>query len=114
MFEHRYNVTQRKIGEGGQGSVYVAFDILTGQQMACKIINLDHHLGKVRSNITSLEAELLQPSNSASVEYSEKVKILELYKTRFEDKMNECNREHKVLQGLNHVRISLAYLFFHC
>ncbi|EAW12828.1 FHA domain-containing serine/threonine-protein kinase [Aspergillus clavatus NRRL 1] len=40
VFEDQYTITQRKLGSGAYGKVHMAFDKQTGQQLACKIIDL--------------------------------------------------------------------------
>ncbi|KAK3950775.1 serine/threonine protein kinase [Pseudoneurospora amorphoporcata] len=41
LLEDRYLVTDRTLGDGAHAAVYLATDVLTGQQLACKVHNLD-------------------------------------------------------------------------
>ncbi|KAI0180349.1 kinase-like protein [Hypoxylon sp. FL1284] len=41
LFKHRYNITERTLGSGAFASVYLAIDVTTGSQVACKIHDLD-------------------------------------------------------------------------
>lgn len=40
VFEDQYTITQRKLGSGAYGQVHMAFNKVTGQQLACKIVDL--------------------------------------------------------------------------
>ncbi|GIC89677.1 FHA domain-containing serine/threonine-protein kinase [Aspergillus udagawae] len=40
VFEDQYTITQRKLGSGAYGQVHMAFNRETGQQLACKIVDL--------------------------------------------------------------------------
>ncbi|GFF64490.1 hypothetical protein CNMCM6936_009085 [Aspergillus lentulus] len=40
VFEDQYTVTQRKLGSGAYGQVHMAFNKKSGQQFACKIVDL--------------------------------------------------------------------------
>ncbi|KXJ97462.1 kinase-like domain-containing protein [Microdochium bolleyi] len=40
-FRDRYVITDRRLGKGSVGSVYLAFDVRGNRQVACKIHNLD-------------------------------------------------------------------------
>ncbi|RHZ74237.1 hypothetical protein CDV55_107134 [Aspergillus turcosus] len=40
VFEDQYAITQRKLGSGAYGQVHMAFNKETGQQLACKIVDL--------------------------------------------------------------------------
>ena len=41
LLEDRYVVTDRTLGDGAHAVVYLATDVETGQQLACKVHNLD-------------------------------------------------------------------------
>ncbi|KAF2756171.1 kinase-like protein [Pseudovirgaria hyperparasitica] len=40
LLQNHYTISTRKLGAGGQGSVYMALERTSGQQLACKTINL--------------------------------------------------------------------------
>ncbi|GIJ85719.1 hypothetical protein Asppvi_004581 [Aspergillus pseudoviridinutans] len=40
VFEDQYTITQRKLGSGAYGQVHMAFNRETGQQLACKVVDL--------------------------------------------------------------------------
>lgn len=41
LFNHRYTITERTLGSGAFALVYLAIDVNTGSQLACKIHDLD-------------------------------------------------------------------------
>ena len=54
-FDNLYEITDRKLGAGGTGEVFMAIDIWTRCQVACKIVNLinppDTIVGEHQSDI---------------------------------------------------------------
>ncbi|KAH9884602.1 protein kinase-like protein [Xylariomycetidae sp. FL2044] len=42
LFKGKYDITTRRLGAGGFGSVYLAKNVRTNRQLACKIYNLDN------------------------------------------------------------------------
>ncbi|KAI8715447.1 hypothetical protein NCS52_01052500 [Fusarium sp. LHS14.1] len=46
LFAHRYQVTERRLGQGAEAAVCLANEVSTGKQLVCKIVNLDKLQGK--------------------------------------------------------------------
>lgn len=40
-FSHKYTLTDRCIGKGAEGAVYLTRVVSTGKQIVCKLVNLD-------------------------------------------------------------------------
>ncbi|KAG9253865.1 kinase-like domain-containing protein [Emericellopsis atlantica] len=47
-FSHQYKVTKRCLGQGSDGSVYLALNTKTKKQLVCKVVDLDSLQGKGR------------------------------------------------------------------
>ncbi|KAL9119819.1 MAG: hypothetical protein Q9187_003626 [Circinaria calcarea] len=91
-FRHRYEVTPRKLGIGAHGHVYMAIDIRTGRQLACKVINLrsvrEKEMERVR--IGTLPAKTSK----------------EAFERRIEELTACVLREVEIMKDLSHVRMS--------
>lgn len=48
LFEERYKITDRTIGDGANSLVYLAYDITSGQQVACKVHDLNRYRRSTR------------------------------------------------------------------
>ncbi|UPK93927.1 hypothetical protein LCI18_004862 [Fusarium solani-melongenae] len=46
LFAHRYQVTERRLGQGAEAAVCLANEVSTGKQLVCKIVNLDKIQGR--------------------------------------------------------------------
>ena len=46
LFTHKYQLTDRCLGQGAEGSVYLAIDSNTKKQLVCKVVNLDKLQGR--------------------------------------------------------------------
>ncbi|KAL2863446.1 FHA domain-containing serine/threonine-protein kinase [Aspergillus lucknowensis] len=88
-FANDYIVTRRKLGSGAYGQVYMAFKKSTGQQFACKIVDLL----AVKKKLAKREEA--QPGGMRD----------ELLGMQFRDKLELYLREATILQRLQHPNI---------
>ncbi|KAL4806128.1 kinase-like domain-containing protein [Aspergillus unguis] len=97
-FADEYVLTRRKLGSGAYGQVYMAYKKSTGQQFACKIVNLlavKHRLAREG------EARHAKTYNKAI-----SPKLRDSYVDfRFKDKLDRYHREAAILQNLQHPNI---------
>jgi serine/threonine protein kinase len=95
-FQDRYTVTDRKLGSGKYGNVYLGKEVATKKQVACKIINL--------------ELAMQQLSDFQSFSTTGKRWEAGLYCAQEEKR--RVMREIKILVKLSHV--SCSFLRNHC
>ncbi|KAF9894060.1 hypothetical protein FE257_009033 [Aspergillus nanangensis] len=95
VFEKEYKVTQRKLGSGAYGKVYMAYKKATGQQFACKIIDLRVVREKVITQMEQEESEL-----ESTVPREQKA----LLKRRIQEKLAVYDREAGILSSLSHYK----------
>ncbi|KAL4916804.1 kinase-like domain-containing protein [Aspergillus aurantiobrunneus] len=97
-FAHEYVVTRRKLGSGAYGQVHMAFKRSTGQQFACKIIDL---LAVKRRLAQEGEARHAQAYNKNIT-----AKMRDSYvKFQLQEKLEQYHREAKILETLQHPNI---------
>ncbi|KAI9784941.1 MAG: hypothetical protein M1839_001136 [Geoglossum umbratile] len=84
LFADRYIITNRKLGMGGYGSVYLAINQQTKRQLACKIVNL--HAMSLKEHAKDIK------HNQKDMEASQKW-------------YDRWTREVEILQSLNHPHI---------
>lgn len=53
LFEDQYTVSDRILGKGHYGAVFLANEVSTSRQMACKIVNLDSSVREITGNVTT-------------------------------------------------------------
>jgi serine/threonine protein kinase len=102
-FSHEYVITRRKLGSGAYGQVHMAYNKSTGQQFACKIVNLlavKHQLAKVGE----ARHELAFGKNISA-------KMKDSYvRFQLQETLEKYHREAKILETLQHVSLASMYL----
>lgn len=97
--EHKYTITQRILGSGAYGKVHMAFQKGTGQQFACKIIDL-----RVMKEKFVQEAEEKRQSRFFKEFPVTKSEVTAVLRPRnLEEKLAVYDREAEILSGLSHV-----------
>ncbi|KAL6233853.1 hypothetical protein BDW75DRAFT_251801 [Aspergillus navahoensis] len=97
-FSHEYVITRRKLGSGAYGQVHMAYKKSTGQQFACKIVNLlavKHQLakeGEIRHKLASKK----NISGEARDSY---------VRFQLQGTLEKYHREAKILETLQHPNI---------
>lgn len=101
MFKNSYCVTQRVLGSGAYGRVQMAYQTATGQQIACKIVDLR----KVKDNITA-ELENIQRSrffqSTSEIPMSHRPQSVE-------ERIAVYYREAEILSKMSHVSYSSLF-----
>ncbi|RDA83709.1 hypothetical protein CP532_0216 [Ophiocordyceps camponoti-leonardi (nom. inval.)] len=46
LFQQKYTISQRCLGQGAEGAVYLASEVETGRQVVCKVVDLSRFKGK--------------------------------------------------------------------
>ncbi|KAI9818405.1 MAG: hypothetical protein M1827_000463 [Pycnora praestabilis] len=108
LFEDLYSISERKLGEGACGQVYVATDCNTKQQLACKIINL----GKIRALLgCGHDPVAIAPQLEKKGYGKKQVVAVESRRERvhchkpISEKFKRYTREIEILKSLNHPNI---------
>jgi protein-serine/threonine kinase len=95
MFKSSYCVTRRELGSGAYGRVQMAYQVATGQQIACKVVDIK--LAKAK-----YEMELQKQLGQAK--FGPFVQRMVLSRRRsIEDKLSKFYREAHTLKLLSHV-----------
>ncbi|RWQ96151.1 putative serine/threonine protein kinase [Paecilomyces variotii] len=113
-FQNRYAITKRKLGSGAYGQVHMAISKETGQQVACKIVDIRGLRNKLqcleaqeaimpsKGNISSLATEIDNcTQEQASTEWRRRQYLLKYIK----DKLKIYDREAEILEKLCHPNI---------
>ncbi|KAL4900162.1 hypothetical protein BDW74DRAFT_182923 [Aspergillus multicolor] len=97
-FSSEYAMTRRKLGSGAYGQVHMAYKKSTGQQFACKIVNLltiKHQL--------AIESE---KRHGQAFKKTMSTKMRESYiRFQLQGKLEQYHREAKILETLQHPNI---------
>ncbi|PLB53663.1 Pkinase-domain-containing protein [Aspergillus steynii IBT 23096] len=98
-FGDKYVITQRILGSGAYGKVRMAFRKDTGQQLACKIIDL-------RVLKERFIRELEEEPRSRFFDSTKRSKVVAVRRLRtLEEKLAVYDREAEILEGLSHPNI---------
>ncbi|PKY06221.1 kinase-like protein [Aspergillus campestris IBT 28561] len=107
-FADKYTITQRVLGSGAYGKVHMAFNKETGQQLACKIIDLR----SVRNKLALQEGEQISgyfqkhgQQNSQSQCGVFAVREVRQRSRDLRRRLEVYDREAKILEGLSHPNI---------
>ncbi|KAA8641836.1 FHA domain-containing serine/threonine-protein kinase [Aspergillus tanneri] len=106
VFENMYTVTQRKLGSGAYGQVHMAFEKETGQQLACKIIDLRALSDKFFREAEEQQSRLFKKKllySSTGIMASREFK--KPFSKKVLEKLKVYNREAKILANLSHPNI---------
>jgi len=92
MLSPRYQVSDRKLGFGAQGSVFAATEVSTKRQVACKIIDLCSVANQVNEEIRGTR----HCENDGAAYLAE-------YRRLMKEKTQRTSREYLLLAELSHV-----------
>lgn len=95
VFESSYCVTRRELGSGAYGRVQMAYQIATGQQIACKIVDIKSSKAKCE---LELQQELKQTELGPSAQRVAMYRLMSI-----EEKLKKYYREAQLLETLSHV-----------
>lgn len=101
MFKNSYCVTDRMLGSGAYGRVQMAYQTATGQQIACKIVDLR----KVKIN---LAAELEDIQRSRFFQSASEIPMSHRPQS-IEERIAVYYREAEILSKMSHVSYSLLF-----
>jgi serine/threonine protein kinase len=114
IFSDAYTLTDRKIGSGGFGQVYMAVNKFNNRQVACKIVPLT----KIKEKYSTIEAsrykflDFHKPRPASKVnQKTEMLKMLS-WKRRTQaavdltEKLRTYDREVEILKMLSHVSLT--------
>jgi protein-serine/threonine kinase len=104
VFEDQYKVTPQKLGSGAYGQVHMAFKKDTGQQLACKIIDLRALRNRVVREAEDQPSRYLEEKRFSQT--SNKLLVARVDKSlqeKIQEKVNLYNREARILETLCHV-----------
>ena len=112
QFEDSYRISNRKLGSGAHGTVYMAVKRCYGRQLACKIINLSD-LRRQESEKLMKGREFMElkkfrfykrtADNESSTDASVK-RLNETVDRKVEEYIDKLSREVEILKNLCHVR----------
>ncbi len=116
-----YTISRRKLGTGGFGDVYLAFDRVSGDQLACKVINLRHdQFGNIKIPPINLRSYSSPPAALLSSRETarnglDKLPSGELgghihHQVETSRRLDDILREVNVLKSLSHVSFGVAPL----
>ena len=91
-FDDEFRVTGRRLGVGGNASVFVAMKQRTHRQLACKIVQVPDH----NSDLFQETRDNMRLTNEQKHEYIE---------LRIQKRRKEMAREYDVLESLSHPNI---------
>lgn len=104
-----YCVTPRKLGSGAYGQVYMAYNSISGQQLACKVINLRPLREKIfRGSWTgdndddNGDTTVLRKAKLFSVKYGKKLRKPDR-EAKLKKRLEVFGREALILKDLCHV-----------
>ncbi|KAL2010194.1 hypothetical protein VTN00DRAFT_6001 [Thermoascus crustaceus] len=111
-FEKQYTITNRKLGSGAYGQVHMAINKETGQQVACKVVDIRG----LRRKLQQLEAQKstsFRNSRKPAAEVNDHAQVEEVnkwtrrnYQTKYiEKKIKVYDREAEILENLRHPNI---------
>ncbi|RDW74325.1 uncharacterized protein DSM5745_06987 [Aspergillus mulundensis] len=97
-FSSKYLITRRKLGSGAYGQVHMAYKKSTGQQFACKIVNL-----------LTIKHQIIQEGGKQREQSSKKTMNARMRDScaelQLQRKLEQYQREAKILETLQHPNI---------
>ncbi|RHZ49258.1 FHA domain-containing serine/threonine-protein kinase [Aspergillus thermomutatus] len=102
VFEDQYKITQRKLGSGAYGQVHMAFNKETGQQLACKIVDLRTLKDRVIEEFDGQRSRFFEMDTDRVVAAREHNGYIA---RKIEEKLEIYNREARILARLCHPNI---------
>ncbi|KAF7617181.1 hypothetical protein AFLA_005226 [Aspergillus flavus NRRL3357] len=107
VFEDQYKVTPQKLGSGAYGQVHMAFKKSTGQQLACKIVDLRALKNKV---IREAEDQQSRHFKESTFPHSKnRLLVIRAFKEslqrKIQGRLDVYSREARILESLCHPNI---------
>lgn len=121
VFQEQYVITPRKLGSGAYGRVHMAYNKESGQQIACKVVDLRAMRDRATKEVEEQKSKLFRNKWQASMAKNKNdrpagivsVRGLENYLSKkIQEKLDIYHREAKVLENLSHV--SSTWVTFDC
>lgn len=112
VFQDQYTITLRKLGSGAYGQVHMAYNKESGQQLACKIVDLRAVRDRAAKEIeeqkskffrTKWHESMAMKSNGKGAELVAVREMENSLSKRIQDKLDIYHREARVLESLSHV-----------
>lgn len=103
----KYVITQRKLGSGAYGQVYMAFKKETGEQFACKVVDLRRVRERAVDDERGRKSEFFENGSAGEV-----VAVRErrgYLSKKIREKVEAYNREAMILERLCHVSVSCGW-----
>jgi hypothetical protein len=108
-FEHDFRISDRMLGSGAHGKVYMAIDVMQGCQVACKVVDL--------KKIREIEQGKMEHLKSTRGRLGERRSASSNLRVWSHDKMIRCveetvskvARECEILKSISHVRCSSCF-----
>ena len=105
MFEDQFKVTSQKLGSGAYGQVHMAFNKSTGQQLACKIVDLRALKNKVIRESEDQQSRYFK--ENAFAHTGNRLLVIRAFKEalqrKIQEKLDVYSREARILESLCHV-----------
>lgn len=104
-FEKEYVVSDRKLGSGASGQVFMAIEQSKRRQLACKMVDLRKLRFPARPRIGRLEtaAAADDVDNGAQLARIQSWAERKRKENRLEQELKVCHREATILASLSHV-----------
>ncbi|GES65913.1 serine/threonine protein kinase [Aspergillus terreus] len=102
VFEHEYKITTRLLGSGGYGQVHMAYDKATGQQFACKIIDLQAAKSRIYARMEEVQSRALDVTPQTA---GWALAVREQIARKAQEKLRPYICEADILHGLCHPNI---------
>ncbi|KAB8262418.1 kinase-like domain-containing protein [Aspergillus pseudonomiae] len=107
VFEDQFKVTSQKLGSGAYGQVHMAFNKGTGQQLACKIVDLRALKNKVIRESEDQQSRHFK--ENAFARTGNRLLVIRAFKEalqrKIQEKLDVYSREARILESLCHPNI---------
>ncbi|GIK00317.1 hypothetical protein Aspvir_004339 [Aspergillus viridinutans] len=108
VFEDQYTITQRKLGSGAYGQVHMAFNRETGQQLACKIVDLRTLKDRVLEEFDGQRSRFFEMDTDRVVAARTHCGYIA---RKIQEKLEVYDREARILARLCHDLVTAGDLF---
>lgn len=109
-FQEKFVITQCKLGSGAYGKVHMAYSKESGQQFACKIVDLRALRDRAAKEVEEQQSKYFRKKWHESMAKSnhDKVAVQEVddyISRKIQDKLEVYQREARVLASISHVSL---------
>lgn len=109
MLEPQYRITGRLLGHGGFGKVYMAYNMSTGQQLACKAINIEAKRHVFAQRLRHYVPKFFKHNGIRPSQFA--IDGIEAWiERRVQDQIVKYDCEAKILKDLDHVSADIPVL----